>query len=74
MTSDPRKYSARILRPIPYDTGETRQVAPVGAYEVAEAGEHLNFFSEDGDPFQMRRTHAVEHHRAGHLQIEDWES
>lgn len=74
MTSDPRKYSARILRPIPYDHGDTRQVAPVGAYEVAEAGEHLNFFSEDGDPFQMRRTHAVEHHRAGHLQIEDWES
>jgi hypothetical protein len=69
-----RKYSARILHPIPYGEGGTGQVAPVGAYEVAEAGEHLQLFSEDGDPFQMRRSHAVEHHRAGRLHIEDWES
>lgn len=70
----PKKYSARILRPIPYDQGGTRQVAPVGAYEIAEAGEHFQFFSEDGDPFQMRREHALDHHRSGHLHIEDWES
>jgi hypothetical protein len=74
MAQAPRRYSARILRAIPYDQGETRLVAPVGAYEVAEAGEHLQFFSEDGDPFQMPRSHALAHHRAGHLQIEDWES
>ncbi|MBS0539248.1 MAG: hypothetical protein JSR47_10860 [Proteobacteria bacterium] len=81
MASAPRKYSARILRPIPYDApagpgaeGATRQVAPVGSYDVAETGEHLQFFSEDGDPFQMRRSHALEHKRAGHLHIEDWES
>lgn len=78
MASASRKYSARILRPIPYDApgdrGGTRQVAPVGAYDVAEAGEHLQFFSEDGDPFQMPRHHALEHRRAGHLTIEDWES
>ena len=74
MASAPRKFSARILRPIPYGEGDARQVAPVGAYEVAEAGEHLQFFSEDGDPFQMRRSHAADHHRAGSLHIEDWES
>jgi len=74
MTSDPRKYRARILRPIPYDHGESRLVAPVGAYEIAEVGEHFQFFSERGDPFQMPRTHALRHHQSGHLQIEDWES
>jgi hypothetical protein len=74
MASSSRRYPARILRPIPYDHGETRQVAPVGAYEVAEEGEHLHFFSEDGKPFRMDRNHALEHHRAGHLTIEDWES
>ena len=69
-----RTYAARILRPIPYGEGDTRQVAPVGAYEIAEAGEHFQFFGEDGDAFRMHRSHALEHHRAGHLQIEDWES
>jgi hypothetical protein len=74
MAPAPRKYTARILHPIPYDQEGTRQVAPVGAYEIAEAGEHFQFFSEDGDPFQMRRAHALEHHHAGRLHIEDWES
>ena len=74
MAPEPRRYSARILRPIPFDQGEARLVAPVGAYEVAETGEHLQFFSEDAEPFRMHRGHALEHHRAGHLTIEDWES
>lgn len=74
MSANSRKYRARILRPIPYDHGESRLVAPIGAYELAEVGEHFQFFSEQGDPFQMPRDHALEHRRAGHLQIEDWES
>ncbi len=74
MTPSQRKYRARIVRPIPYDHGETRLVAPVGAYELAEVGEHFHFSSESGDPFQMPREHALHHHRAGHLTIEDWES
>ena len=78
MAPAPRK-TARILRPIPYGEGpygegDAPQVAPVGAYEVAEEGEHLHFFSEDAEPFRMHRSHAVQHHRAGHLQVEDWES
>ncbi|HZP98993.1 MAG TPA: hypothetical protein VFB13_05605 [Reyranella sp.] len=74
MPPEPRRYRARILRPIPYDDGASRLVAPVGAYEIAETGEHFQFFSETGDPFQMGREHALAHHRAGHLQIEDWQS
>ena len=36
------KYRGRILRPIPYEDGSgTRQVAPVGSYDIAEVGEHL---------------------------------
>ena len=52
----------------------TRQVAPVGAYEIAERGEHLQFFGEGLDPFNMPRKHALQHHKVGHLEIEDWES
>ena len=74
MSTDSRRYRGSILRPIPYDHGETRLVAPVGAYEIAEVGEHLHSFSEDGDPFQMPRHHALMHRDHGHLQIEDWES
>jgi len=74
MPPESRRYRARILRPIPYDSGAGQLVAPVGAYEIAETGEHFQFFSERGDPFQMHREHALKHHRAGHLQIEDWES
>ena len=70
----PRKYRARIVRPIPYDSGDTRLVAPVGAYEIAETGEHFQFISESGGPFEMAREHALKHHAAGHLHIEDWES
>ena len=74
MPSEAKRYRARILRPIPYGEGEQRLVAPVGAYEIAESGEHFQFFSERGDPFQMHREHALEHRRAGRLHIEDWES
>ena len=69
-----RRYNARIVRPIPFDQDDKRLVAPVGAYEIAEEGEHLQFFGEDIESFRMRRSHALEHHRAGHLTIEDWES
>lgn len=69
------KYRGRILRPIPYEDGSgNRAVAPVGSYEIAEMGEHLQFFGEDLDPFRMPRKHALEHHRVGHLEIEDWQS
>jgi hypothetical protein len=69
------KYRGRIVRPIPYDDGSgTRHVAPVGAYEIAERGEHLQFFGEGLDPFDMPRKHALQHHKVGHLEIEDWES
>jgi hypothetical protein len=74
MTQSQRKYRARIVRPIPYSQGDRRVVAPIGAYEIAEVGEHFQFLSETGDPFQMPREHALQHHRSGHLQIEDWES
>ena len=74
MPTEPKRYRARILQPISYEEGKARLVAPVGAYEVAETGEHFQFFSERGDPFQMHREHALEHHRAGRLHIEDWES
>ena len=69
------KYRGRILRPIPYEDGSgTRQVAPVGSYDIAEVGEHLQFFAEGFDPFQMPRKHALQHHKVGNLEIEDWQS
>jgi hypothetical protein len=69
------KYRGRILRPIPYDdSAGARQVAPVGAYDIAEVGEHLQFFGEGFDPFQMPRKHALQHHKVGNLEIEDWQS
>ena len=51
-----------------------RLVAPVGAYDIAEVGEHLQFFAEGFDPFQMPRKHALQHHKVGNLEIEDWQS
>ena len=48
--------------------------APVGSCETAELGEHLQFFAEGRDPFQMPRKHAPQHHKLGHLEIEDWQS
>lgn len=69
------KYRGRILRPIPYEDGSgTQQVAPVGSYDIAEVGEHLQFFGEGFDPFQMPRKHALQHHKVGNLEIEDWQS
>ena len=69
------KYRGRIVRPIPYEDGSgARQVAPVGSYDIAEVGEHLQFFGEGFDPFQMPRKHALQHHKVGNLEIEDWES
>jgi hypothetical protein len=68
-------YRGRILRPIPYDdSAGSRFVAPVGAYDIAEVGEHLQFLAEGSEPFLMPRKHALQHHRDGHLQIEDWQS
>jgi hypothetical protein len=73
--ASPDKYRGRILRPIPYEDGSgSRLVAPVGSYEIAEVGEHLQFFAEGRDPFQMPRKHALQHHKVGHLEIEDWQS
>jgi hypothetical protein len=67
------KYHGRILRPIPYEDGSgSRLVAPIGAYEIAEAGEHLHFFADEGAPFSMPKKHALEHHKVGHLEVEDW--
>jgi hypothetical protein len=74
MPDDPRRYRGRILRPIPYEHERGRSVAPIGAYDIAEVGEHFHFFSEDGDPFQIPRHHALMHRQQGHLEIEDWES
>ena len=75
MTTSPRKYRARILRPIPYDDRNGgRSVAPVGSYDIAEIGEHFQFLAEREEPFEMPREHALQHHRSGHLHIEDWES
>src|SRR3954466_6205691 len=66
------KYRGRIVRPIPYEDGSgSRLVAPVGSYDIAEVGEHLQFFAEGNDPFQMPKKHALAHHRSGHLEIED---
>ena len=56
------------------DSSGARQVAPVGAYDIAEVGEHLQFFGEGFDPFQMPRKHALQHHKVGNLEIEDWQS
>jgi hypothetical protein len=70
----PNRYRGRIVRPIPYEDGAGRPaVAPVGAYDIAEVGEHLQFFGED-DPFRMPRKHALQHHKIGNLEIEDWQS
>ena len=75
MTDSPRKYRAHILRPIPYDDrARGRSIAPVGSYDIAEVGEHFQFLAENEQPFEMHRSHALEHYRSGHLQIEDWES
>ena len=69
------RYRGRIVRPISYEDGSgSRLVAPVGAYDIAEVGEHLQFFAEDGDPFQMPKKHALQHHKVGNLEIEDWQS
>lgn len=69
------KYRGRIVRPIPCEDGSgARQVAPVGSYDIAEVGEHLQFFGEGFDPFQMPRKHALQHHKVRDLEIEDWES
>ena len=73
--ASPNTYRGRIVRPIPYDdTAGSRTVAPVGAYDIAEVGEHLQFLAEGSEPFLMPKSHALQHHRAGHLQIEDWQS
>ena len=49
------RYRGRILRPIPYEDGSGgRLVAPVGAYDIAELGEHLQFFAEGSIPFRCR--------------------
>lgn len=59
----------------PYEDGSSGPlVAPVGSYDIAEVGEHLQFFAEDGVPFTMPRKHALQHHKIGHLEIEDWQS
>jgi len=73
--AEPGKYRGRIVRPIEYEDGSSgRLVAPVGAYEIAEVGEHLHFFGEGFDPFRMPRKHALQHHKVGNLEIEDWQS
>jgi len=69
------RYRGRIVRPIPYEDGSgTKLVAPVGAYDIAELGEHLQFFAEGFDPFTLPRKHALQHHKVGNLEIEDWQS
>jgi len=69
------KYRGRILRPIPYEGGSSGPlVVPVGSYDIAEVGEHLQFFAGDGAPFTMPKKHALQHHKVGHLEIEDWQS
>jgi hypothetical protein len=69
----PGSWRARILRPFPYeDRGGKPMVAPVGAYEMAEVGEHFQFSGEGVNPFEMPRKHALMHHKYGHLEIEDW--
>jgi hypothetical protein len=69
------RYRGRIVSPIPYQDREGRElVAPVGAYHIAELGEHLQFFAEGFDPFTLPRKHALQHHKVGNLEIEDWQS
>lgn len=69
------KYRGRILQPISYEDGSGGElVAPVGSYHIAEEGEHLQFFAEEGAPFSMPKEHALQHHKVGHLEIEDWQS
>ncbi len=71
----PETFRARILHPIPYeDRSGSPVVAPVGAYEIAEVGEHFQFSAEGIDPFHMPRKHALYHHKVGHLEIDDWNS
>ena len=73
--ASPNRYRGRILRPIPYEDGSGgRLVAPVGSSEIAEVGEHLQFFAEEGAPFSMPKKHALQHHKVGHLEVEDWQS
>jgi hypothetical protein len=75
MATTPRKYRGRILQPIPYDGRDgARAVAPVGSYDIAEVGEHLQFLAESGPPIEMPRAHALNHRHLGNLHIEDWES
>jgi len=74
-TDESGKYRGRIVRPIPYEDGSgAGQVAPVGSYDIAEVGEHLQFFGEGFDPFQMPRKHALQHPKVGNLESEDWHS
>ncbi len=69
----PGSWRARILRSFPYeDRGGKPMVAPVGAFDMAEVGEHFQFSGEGVDPFEMPRKHALMHHKYGHLEIEDW--
>ena len=71
----PEKFRARILHPIPYeDRSGSAMVAPVGAYHMAETGEHFQFSAEGISSFHMPRKHALYHHKIGHLEIEDWQS
>ena len=76
MASSPRKYRGQILRPIPYDDRNgLRSVAPIGSYDIAEVGEHLQFLAESSStPIEMPRAHALNHRQMGNLHIEDWES
>ena len=68
-------FRAHILRPFPYAHKEGGSlVAPVGAYEVAEIGEHLQFAADGIEPFRMEKKCVLEHCETGHLTIEDWES
>jgi len=69
------KYRGRVLRPISYEDGSSGPlVAPVGSCDIAEVGEHLQFFAEEGAPFTMPKKHALQHHKVGNLEIEDWQS
>lgn len=74
MSKSPQRR-ARILQPIHYqDRSGIRAVAPIGAYDVAELGEHFQFLGEGMEPFEMTREHALAHHKAGRLVFEDWQS
>ena len=73
--ASPETFRARILQPISYEDRKGKpMVAPIGAYDVAQVGEHFQFSAEAIDPFHMPRKHALYHHKVGNLEIEDWES